>query len=235
MKQLNRKQMMGEVLGTFALVFAGTGAIISNDVSRGSVSHVGIAITFGLIILALIYALGDVSGAHFNPAVTLAFWAARRLEWRKVVPYILCQCAGGILASVLLRLMFPRHVTLGATLPSGSNTQSFVLEVVLHDVVDVRHSQRFNGRQGKRHHRRNCHRRSDWAGSDVCRADQRRFDESARSLAPALVAGQLGSLWIYLLAPTLGRTDWSTRVSRHPRAGLLRWQVRCLIIPPTYY
>ena len=125
------KKVVSEILGTFALVFAGTGAIIINDVTGGTISHVGIALTFGLIVLAMIYTFGDVSGAHFNPAVTVGFWAARRLPGRAVVPYIFSQIVGAILASVLLRLLFPTHKTLGATIPAGSEMQSFVLEFVL--------------------------------------------------------------------------------------------------------
>src|SRR5438105_8659129 len=113
------RRLAAEVLGTFALVFAGTGAIVINDVGGGAVSHVGIALTFGLIVLAMIYAVGDVSGAHLNPAVTLGFFAARRCESRWVAPYLLSQCAGAILASLALRLMFPSNATLGATRPAG--------------------------------------------------------------------------------------------------------------------
>ncbi|HWG47728.1 MAG TPA: aquaporin, partial [Gemmataceae bacterium] len=94
------RKLAAELFGTFALVFAGTGAIVIDDV-RGGVTHVGISLVFGLIVLALIYALGDVSGAHINPAVTLGFAAARRFPLRSVVPYILSQCAGALLASLL--------------------------------------------------------------------------------------------------------------------------------------
>src|ERR1700722_19837379 len=125
------RRLAAELLGTFALVFAGTGAIVINDVTGGTVSHVGVALTFGLIVLAMIYALGDVSGAHLNPAVTLGFFAARRLPGRWVLPYIVSQCLGAFLASVLLRLLFPDHLPLGSTIPAGPNIQSFVLEVVL--------------------------------------------------------------------------------------------------------
>src|SRR5437588_263609 len=111
------RRLAAEILGTFALVFAGTGAIVINDVSGGTVTHVGIALTFGMIVLAMIYALGDVSGAHLNPAVTLGFFAARRFGGRWVAPYIVSQCAGAILSSLALRLMFPTNARLGATLP----------------------------------------------------------------------------------------------------------------------
>src|SRR5437588_10499674 len=114
------KKLTAECLGTFALVFAGTGAIVVDEVTGGGVSHVGIALTFGLIVLAMIYTLGDISGAHINPAVTIGFWTARRFDARKVLPYVVSQCVGAFLASVTLRLLFPANITLGATLPAGS-------------------------------------------------------------------------------------------------------------------
>ena len=126
-----RERGLAEAIGTFALVFAGTGAIVVNDVSGGAISHMGIALTFGLVVMAMIYAVGDVSGAHLNPAVTVGFWAARRLPGREVVPYVLGQCAGAIAASLCLRLLFAAHETLGATAPVGSLWQSFMLEVVI--------------------------------------------------------------------------------------------------------
>src|SRR5271155_185621 len=107
------RRIAAEMLGTFALVFTGTGAIVINDVSGGTVSHVGVALTFGLIVLAMIYALGDVSGCHLNPAVTLGFFVARRFERRWVLPYVLCQSVGAVAASGVLRLMFPDNPTLG--------------------------------------------------------------------------------------------------------------------------
>src|SRR5580700_10345353 len=122
------RKLAAELFGTFALVFAGTGAIVINDVSGGTVSHVGIALTFGLIVLAMIYALGDVSGCHLNPAVTLGFFVARRFEGRLVAPYIVSQCVGALIASLTLSLMFPSNPSLGATFPAGTALQSFVLE-----------------------------------------------------------------------------------------------------------
>ncbi len=107
------KKFAAEFIGTFCLVFAGTGAIVTNDVSGGAVSHVGVALTFGLIVLAMIYTLGEVSGAHLNPAVTLGFWAARRLKSRLVAPYILSQCLGALSASLTLRFLFPTNLTYG--------------------------------------------------------------------------------------------------------------------------
>src|SRR5271170_4516288 len=96
------RRYLAEAIGTFALVFAGTGAIVVNDVTGGGVSHVGIALTFGLIVMAMIYAIGDVSGAHLNPAVTLGFMVARRLSPRCLAPYIISQIVGAFLASTSL-------------------------------------------------------------------------------------------------------------------------------------
>src|SRR5882672_4868702 len=125
------QKLAAELFGTFFLVFAGTGAIVINSVSHGSITHVGIALTFGLIVLAMIYTFGDVSGAHLNPAVTLGFFAAGRMPGREVLPYIGAQIVGALLASGVLKFLFPTHTSLGATLPQGSDSQSFVLELVL--------------------------------------------------------------------------------------------------------
>jgi len=125
------KKCGAEFIGTFALVFAGTGAIVINETSGGAITHVGISLTFGLIVLAMIYTIGDISGAHLNPAVSLGFFAARRFPLRQVIPYIVSQCAGAFVASGILRFLFPGEKTLGATLPAGSATQSFVLELIL--------------------------------------------------------------------------------------------------------
>src|SRR5258708_8808355 len=125
------KKLTAEFFGQCSRVFGGTGAIIINDVAGGTVSHVGIGLTFGLVVLAMIYALGDVSGAHLNPAVTLAFVAAQRLEGRWAAPYIASQALGAITASILLRGIFPQHPTLGLTAPAGTDLQSFIFEIVL--------------------------------------------------------------------------------------------------------
>jgi aquaporin NIP len=129
------KKCIAESIGTFTLVFAGTGAIIINYASGGAVSQVGVGLTFGLVVLAMIYTLGDISGAHLNPAVTLGFFAAHRFVARELLPYIASQCLGALAASVTLRLLFPTHSTLGGTIPAGSDAQSFVLEVILSAVL----------------------------------------------------------------------------------------------------
>src|SRR5678815_2524223 len=122
---------ISELIGTFALVFCGTGAIVINQQANGVVTHVGIAITFGLIVMAMIYSLGDITGAHMNPAVTIAFTIAKRFPVKQVFPYILSQIAGAFLASATLRYLFPANETLGATLPAGTEMQSFILEFIL--------------------------------------------------------------------------------------------------------
>ncbi len=125
------RKYVAELLGTFALVFCGTGAIVINQQTNGAVSHVGIAITFGFIVMAMIYTLGSISGAHFNPAVTIAFTLAKRFELKQVLPFIISQLSGAILASLTLKYLFPSNETLGATLPAGTEMQSFILELIL--------------------------------------------------------------------------------------------------------
>src|SRR5687767_15926103 len=125
------KKYYAEALGTFALVFCGTGAIIINQESGGAITHVGIAFTFGLIVMVMIYALGPVSGAHLNPAVTIAFTIAKRFPLNEILPYVVSQALGAFVASFTLRVMFPGNKLLGSTLPAGSDMQSFVLELIL--------------------------------------------------------------------------------------------------------
>lgn len=193
-----------EFLGTFGLVFAGTGAIIINDVSRGAVTQVGIGLTFGLIVLAMIYAFGETSGAHFNPAVTFGFWAAGRLEPALVLPYLISQCLGAITASSLLAIMFLTHPTLGATAPLGPSWRSFVLEIVLTFflmlvILSVSTGAKEKGITAGIAVGAIIGLEAMFAGP-ICGASM----NPARSLAPALVTLQLGDLWIYLLAPFFG-------------------------------
>ncbi len=198
------RKLAAELFGSFVLVFAGTGAIVIDGVSRGGVSHVGVALTFGLVVLALIYALGDVSGAHLNPAVTLGFFLARRLDARWVVPYILSQCAGALLASLLLRGLFPDQPDLGSTQPAGSAWQSFVLETVLTlflmvVILCVSTGAKEKGMMAGVAVGAVIALEALFAGP-ICGASM----NPARSLAPALASGRLDNLWIYLIAPVLG-------------------------------
>jgi aquaporin NIP len=198
------KKLLAEFIGTFALVFAGTGAIVVNDASGGGVTHVGVALTFGLIVLAMIYAVGDISGAHFNPAVTSAFWVSGRFAGRQVLSYILSQCLGAIAASGTLHFLFPTHATLGATFPAGSDLQSFVLELILalilmFVILNVSAGAKEKGVTAGIAIGAVIGLDAMFAGP-ICGASM----NPARSLAPAIVSGHLEHLWIYLAAPVVG-------------------------------
>jgi aquaporin Z len=165
---------------------------------------VGVALTFGLVVLAMIYTFGDISGAHFNPAVTFGFWAARRFPGREVLPYIASQIAGATLASGLLRILFPENKLLGTTLPLGSETQSFALETVLTfflmlTILNVSTGAKEKGITAAIAVGAVIALEAMFAGP-ICGASM----NPARSLAPALVSGHFEHLWLYLAAPTLG-------------------------------
>jgi aquaporin NIP len=198
------KKVGAEFLGTFALVFAGTGAIVINEASGGVITHVGIALTFGLIVLAMIYTVGDISGAHLNPAVTLGFFAAGRFSFRDVIPYGVSQCAGALTASGILHFLFPASITLGATLPAGSAFQSFVLELILTAILmfvilGVSTGAAEKGITAGIAVGAVIVLEAMFAGP-ICGASM----NPARSLAPALVSGHVQHLWIYLVAPVTG-------------------------------
>lgn len=198
------RKLLSEFLGTFALLFAGTGAIVSNHASGGAITHVGIALTFGLIVLVLIYTFGDVSGAHFNPAVTIGFAAAGRFPWSGVPAYLGAQVLGALAASGLLRVLFPTDATLGATLPAGSEMQSFVLELVLTFflmlvVLNVSTGAKEKGITAGIAVGAIIALEAMFAGP-ICGASM----NPARSFAPAVVSGHLEHLWLYLAAPVLG-------------------------------
>lgn len=198
------KKTFAEFLGTFFLVFAGTGAIVIDGVSGGAIGHAGIALTFGLVVLAMIHAFGDVSGAHLNPAVTLGFAVARRFPWREVPVYLGAQLAGAFAASGLLKLLFPAPGTLGATLPAGSVAQSFTLEIVLTAalmlvILSVSTGAKEKGITAGIAIGATVGLEAMFAGP-VCGASM----NPARSLAPALVSGHLEHLWLYPVATILG-------------------------------
>ena len=195
---------IAEALGTYGMIFAGTGAIVIDVITAGRVTHVGISLTFGLIVMAMIYALGDVSGAHFNPAVTLGFFFARRFPGRDVLPYIASQLAGAFLASLTLLLLFGNHASLGATLPAGSAWQSFGLETILTAILMfvilcVSTGPREVGTMAGIAIGGLITLEALFAGP-ICGASM----NPARSLAPALVSGNVHALWVYLTAPILG-------------------------------
>ena len=189
---------------TLALVFAGTGAIVINSVSGGAITHIGITLTFGLMVLAMIYTIGDISGAHLNPAVTIGFFVARRFPGSEVLPYVISQLLGATTASLLLRFLFPQAETLGMTLPVGGLAQSFILEVSLTFILMWVILSVSTGAQEK----------GITAGIAVGSviALEGMFAgpisgasmNPARSLGPALVSLHFEHLWIYCLATVLG-------------------------------
>ena len=197
------RALTAELIGTFALVFAGAGAIMV-DSKTGALGHVGVAITFGLVIMVMVYALGHVSGAHFNPAVTFAFALGRHFPWPRALAYWTAQVAGAILAAFLLRASLGDIAHVGATLPSGSEAQSFLWEVVMTFflmlvIMAVATDTRavgeaaaiaIGGTVGL----------DAMFGGPISGASL----NPARSIGPALASGDLHALWLYIVAPVVG-------------------------------
>ena len=198
------RRALAELVGAFGLVFAGTGAIVINAESGGAIGHVGIGLTFGLIIMVMIYATGHISGAHFNPAVTVAFAAARHFPLPHVPVYIAAQLIGAVLASLLLRGMFGNSANLGTTLPAGSDGQSFALEIVLtfflmFVIIAVATDVRAVGQAAAIAIGGTVGLEAIFAGP-ISGASM----NPARSLAPAIVSGTWDSQWLYILGPITG-------------------------------
>jgi aquaporin NIP len=197
------RALVAETIGTFALVFAGAGAVMV-DAKTHALGHVGVAISFGLVIMAMIYAVGHVSGAHFNPAVSLAFALTRHFPWARVGAYWTAQIAGALVAAGVLRASLGNIAHVGATLPSGSQGQSFLWEIVLtfflmFVILAVATDTRavgeaaaiaIGGTVGL----------DAMFGGPISGASM----NPARSLGPAVVSGDLHALWIYLVAPLVG-------------------------------
>ena len=195
---------IAEAIGTFALVFCGTGAIIIDGVSGGALGTVGIAITFGLIVMAMIAAVGEVSGAHFNPAVTIGFWLTMRFETKQVIPYILAQTIGAFIASGILRFLFPDSLTLGETLPAGPWMQTLVLEIILtfflmFVILNVAIGSKEQGIIASIAIGATVLLEALFAGP-ITGASM----NPIRSIAPAIVNMNLEHLWIYIVAPIIG-------------------------------
>ena len=201
------QKYLSEIIGTFAMLFCGTGAIIINQETNGSITHLGIAITFGLVVMAMIHSLGSISGAHFNPAVTIAFAVAKKFEVKEVLPYIISQLIGALLASTTLRLLFPENVFLGATIPLNNNFQAFVLEfiitfILMFVIVNVAHGSKEQGLLAGISIGATVLLLALFAGP-ICGASM----NPVSSLAPALVSNHLEHLWLYIIAPILGASS----------------------------
>ena len=200
--QLSRS-LLAEAIGTFALVFAGCGAIMVST-KTSAFGHVGVAISFGLVIMVMIYAVGHISGAHFNPAVTFAFAVTRHFPWPRVALYWTAQLAGALAAALVLRGSLGNIAHVGATLPSGSDRQAFLWETVLtfflrFVIMAVATDSRavgeaaaiaIGGTVGL----------DALFGGPITGASM----NPARSLGPAIVGQDLTAIWIYLAAPILG-------------------------------
>ena len=204
-KTKNMKKYWAELFGTYILVFVGAGAVVIDSVTGGGVSHLGIGLTFGLVVMAMIYAIGDVSGAHINPAVTIAFAVAKRLPKNEIFPYISFQILGAILASATLYFMFPGAETMGQTLPLNDNwLQSFVLELILtfilmFVVLNVSTGAKEKGITAALAIGGVVAFEATFAGP-ICGASM----NPARSIGPAIFSGDLTHLWLYVVATTLG-------------------------------
>ncbi|MFC6103086.1 MIP/aquaporin family protein [Olivibacter domesticus] len=203
-KSLNIKKYVAEFIGTFMLVFCGTGAIIINQQTHGLITHVGIAITFGLVVMGVIYAFGNLSGAHINPAVSIAFAVNGCFSKKLIIPYISSQLAGAFAASLVLKFLFPADEMLGATVPSGSSLQSFTMEFLLTFflMIVIMRVAKGNKEQGM------------FAGLAIGAvvALEAMFAgpisgasmNPARSLAPAVISGHYEHIWVYVIATISG-------------------------------
>lgn len=200
------------------MVFAGCGAIVINSIAGGAITHVGIGLTFGLVVMAMIYATGHLSGAHFNPAVTLAFAAIGEFAWRDVLAYVVTQVVAAIAACACLLTLFGDVQHLGATLPSGAPSQSLVMEVILtfflmYVITSVATDARAVGVLAGVAIGGTVALEAIFAGP-VCGASM----NPARSIGPALVSGELEHLWLYLLGPFFGAPlgAWTYRLTARP-------------------
>lgn len=203
---MNLKPYFAEFVGTFMLVLAGCGAIVTlGGAEAGLAGHVGIAATFGLVVMTGIYAVGETSGAHFNPAVTLAFWWAGRFPLAEVPKYIAAQCLAALAATALLWMVAPdQPQQLGATLPNAGWWQSWILEFILTWWLVIVILSVATGAKEK----------GLFAGLAIgaCVGLEAMFAgpftgasmNPARSLGPAIFSGELSNLWIYLTAPVAG-------------------------------
>lgn len=196
---------LAEFVGTFCLVFAGTGAIAARQAAGGRITGLEICLAFGLVVVAMVYAVGHISGAHLNPAVTLGFYSGGRLEARELAPYWAGQLAGAVLASAVLRLLFGEEaVRLGATLPAMGPGRAFAMELILTGML------MFVIMAVATDHRAQGAMAGIAIGATVCVAAiiggpvSGASMNPARSLGPALLGGVFTGHWLYWAAPALG-------------------------------
>lgn len=197
------KKYIAEFIGTFALVLIGTGAIVLNDEYNGIVTHLGISIAFGGIVTLMIFAFGKISGAHINPAVTIALWFSGRIHKKEVVPYIIAQLAGAFLASIFLFLAFPGHANLGATIPSVNLREAFIIEafmtlvlvLVILNTLYKNRSLAFSAIAIGGVVFLEAYFGGPYTGASM---------NPARSIAPAVISGNTATLWLYILSTILG-------------------------------
>ena len=199
------RKMVTEAFGTACLVFAGTGAIVANEVSGGAITHIGIALTFGLIVMVMIFATGHISGAHINPAVTLAFAVTKHVPWSTVPKYWVAQLVGAIVGSLLVAVVIGDGASLGATLPlNGAVGSSFVLEIILtmilmFVIMSVATDERAQGSLAAVAIGSTVALEAMFAGP-ISGASM----NPARSLGPALVGTHWADHWIYWVGPIVG-------------------------------
>ncbi len=198
------KKYLAEFLGTFILLFVGTGSVIVNQQTNGALGLHGIAAVWGFAIIALIYSFGDISGTHLNPAVSIAFAVDKRFSWQEIPAYLGSQLSGALMASVLLMLLFPDNNTLGITQPSGSEIQSFILEVIMTFILMQVILRVSVGAKEKGITAGIAIGGTVWFlvlfGGPVSGTSL----NPTRSIAPAVITGNFHSLWIYIIAPVAG-------------------------------
>lgn len=198
------KRYIAELIATFFLIFCGTGAMVINTETEGVISHFGVATAWGLIVTIMIFAYGRISGAHMNPAVTLTLVLLKLHPKKEILPYFGAQLIGAFAASITLRLLFPDNELLGASMPQGSEMQSFVLEFILTFMLMIVILLTSQGRRIEQYFAPvaiglTVMLEALYAGP-VTNASMNPF----RSLAPAVVSGHIEHLWLYLVATTLG-------------------------------
>lgn len=198
------KRYIAELIATFFLIFCGTGAMVINTESSGAITHFGVAAAWGLIVMIMIFAYGRISGAHMNPAVTLTLVILKLHPKKELLPYWGAQLIGAFAASFALRFMFPEDEFLGASLPSGSDGQSFILEFILTFMLMIVILLTSQGRKIEQYFApiaigATVMLEALYAGP-ISKASMNPF----RSLAPAIVSGHTEHLWLYLVATTLG-------------------------------